>query len=95
MPTSGERAHIGKLLLQYRPNTTRVDLEGFDKGWSTDANRIYVIGDLWIFDYGETPVVTMVPQIGSGLHKYYDPDHTALLRENERDYPTGMKEAGP
>ena len=88
VPTSGRRAHIGKLVLQYRQGTQQSDIDGFDTKWLTDARRIYVIGDLWVFDYGDTPCITLTPEwdIASALHKNYKADHSALLRENIEDY---------
>lgn len=54
MPTSGDRAHLGGLLLTYRPG--RDEFDQIKSGASfTDAVRVHVIGDLTIYDYSKEP----------------------------------------
>jgi hypothetical protein len=53
IPISGDRAHLGHLLLTYRPGE---DLQQFIDGrMHTDAARVHAIGDLLIFDYLSKP----------------------------------------
>lgn len=84
MPTSADRAHIGNLVLQYRPGTTTRYLQDFDSTWLTDARRIYVIGDLFVFDYGDTRFTVLEPEVKMPPQELGD--HALLLRENVRDY---------
>lgn len=85
MPTSGERAHVGNLLITYGRGGS---IEDFVSGkLGTDARRIHKIGELWIYDYGETPIETY-----ESPFKAYDPrpsshDEKALLADNKRTYP--------
>lgn len=81
VPTSAERAHIGNLTLHCR---AAADVRGFGLSWDTDARRVYVIGDLWVFDYGDTPFRVLVPQ-----HSFPPRDlgdMQPLLEENLREY---------
>ena len=80
VPTSGDRAHIGRLLLCYRPeHETPFDNEHF----LSDARHVHRIGDLYVFDYGDTPVETLHMQYARPPHDIGSDD---LLKENERMY---------
>lgn len=83
VPTSGNRAHIGNLVIRVRdPKLTIAD---FGRGWSTDARKVIIIGDLMVFDYGETPIQVLTPEFRPAprdLGPYDD-----LLAENKRHYP--------
>lgn len=83
VPTSGERAHIGDLLLVHWPGALE-ELEARDRAWGTDANRVYFIGDLVIFDYADTPFKALVNCVrdATGLK-----DNDKLLKENLREWP--------
>jgi hypothetical protein len=50
--TYGGTAFVGPLSVMHRPGASA---DGFGKRWHTDARRIFVVGDIWIFDHGETP----------------------------------------
>ena len=83
IPTSGDRAHIGNLLVTYRPETKPENFENGPLAWSTDARKIYRIGDLYIYDYGETPFEILTPK--------YVPEPNVinsdgLLSENKKKY---------
>lgn len=58
VPVSGDRAHLGNVTIAYRPDAKTT---GFGTAWSTDAKRVYVIGGLWVFDYGDEPIQVFVP----------------------------------
>ncbi len=89
MPTSGDRAHVGKLLVTLQPE---LSMEEFKAGkWFTDAARIHVIGDLWIFDYEKDPrraqtLDSDFPMLGN--HDNMGDDDAALLKENMRSFRT-------
>lgn len=92
VPTSGYRAHIDNMLLVYRKDSSaNLEIDKFQKpdGWATDANRIFVIGDLYIFDYGDNEVVTL-ESIGCGAEvkdrSFERMRHEALLKENQRQF---------
>ncbi len=78
--TSGDRAHIGNLLVAYRPDL--VDLFGKDE-WLTDARRVHRIGALFIFDYGDTPIETIESPIQRPPREL---DNESLLADNLRRY---------
>lgn len=82
VPTSHTRAHIGNLTLQHRPHA---EAYGFGLSWTTDARRVVVIGDLWIFDYGNTPIKVLDPPNPPPPRDITD-HHAALLKENLREY---------
>ena len=84
VPTSGERAHIGNLVLKIG----RLDPSKFGREWLTDARKVYIIGELTVFDYGDTPFAVIEQ---TELEPPRDlGDHDDLLRENIRQF--GRKE---
>lgn len=90
MPTSGDRVHIGNLVVAYRPGQSA---DGFGERWGTDARKVYVIGDLWVFDYGDTPATIHTPR------RQPEPlnlgDHADLLAENTRTNPVKKPKPKP
>ena len=83
VPASADRAHIGNLLCVYFPPGTAPDMSG---GQITDARRIHVIGDLWVFDYGETPFATHESRIKTHPPRTELGLDAALLADNIRRY---------
>lgn len=87
VPTSGERAHIGNLLVVYNRDTPTT-LERFKSGTlNTDARRIYVIGNLWVYDYADTPCVFIDPP--------WKDDPKDMVAGNEKLLRWELKEYGP
>ena len=87
VPTSGSRAHIGNLLVTYRPGHSLAEFQG---RIATDARHVIKIGDLWVYDYGDTLVESYHPEVMA-----YDPRDNSketkrnaeLLADNKRTYP--------
>lgn len=60
-------------------------------GVNTDARRVIVVGDLWIFDYGETPMLEIRPPEGIDVGPpredvNWPEEMRRLLEENLRQY---------
>ena len=85
MPTSGERAHFENLLLR---TGGPAEAEWFAAGAMSDARRVHRLGNLYIFDYGDTPIETKEQEFSmlpSDLEES-NKDNRCLLAANKRQY---------
>lgn len=82
VPTSGDRAHIDDLMLVYRPDND----EWWRLGAGTDANRVHKLGNLYIFDYGDTPLETKETETKLNFKRDRKRDAAELLAENKREW---------
>ena len=80
MPTSHDRAHLGNLVIKYAPEWRD---QKFGDKWMTDARRVYRIGDLYVFDYGDTPFELYDPPFKMNPKDLTD-DLAPLLSDNRR-----------
>lgn len=89
VPVSGDRAHIGHMLITYRPGG---GIEQFTESrMGTDAARVHSIGDLLIFDYQAEPRTvetfenTYFSKLDAETHANMPAFDHELLKENIKD----------